>query len=171
MDTDSFVIHIKTKDFYEDIADCVEKCFGTSNYSKDDNRPLPIGWNKKVIDLFKDELGGKIMKEFVWLRAKTWAYLMDDDTEHKKAKGTKKCVIKIDLMFKNDTDCLLNNKTILKSQQRFESDCHNISTEQINKTVLSSNDDKRLQTFDKITTYSYGTNAFKVCESEMISKI
>ena len=65
MDTDSFVIHIKTKDFYEDIADCVEKCFGTSNYSKDDNRPLPIGWNKKVIDLFKDELGGKIMKEFV----------------------------------------------------------------------------------------------------------
>ena len=171
MDTDSFVIHIKTKDFYEDIADGVKRCFGTSNYSKDDNRPLPIGWNKKLIDLLKDELGGKIMKEFVGLRAKAWAYLMDGDTEHKKAKGTKRCVIKRDLMFKNDTDCLLNNKTILKSQQRFESDCHNIYTEQINKTVLSSNDDKRLQTFDKITTYSYETNAFKVCKSEMISKI
>ena len=70
MDTDSFVIHIKTEDFYEDIADGVEKWFGISNYNKDDNRPLPIGWNKKVIGLFKDELGGKIMKEFVELRAK-----------------------------------------------------------------------------------------------------
>ena len=170
MDTDSFVIHIKTKDFYEDIADCVEKCFGTSNYSKDDNRPLPIGWNKKVIDLFKDELGGKIMKEFVWLRAKTWAYLMDDDTEHKKAKGTKKCVIKRKHMFENYTDYLFNDKIILKSQQRYKSDYHNVCTEQINKIALSNNDDKRLQTFDKITTYRYGTNAFKVCGSEMPSK-
>ena len=74
-------------------------------------------------------------------------------------------------MFKNYTDCLLNDKIILKSQQRFKSDCHNVHTEQINKIVLSSNDDKNLQTFDKITTYPYGTNAFKVCESEMLSKI
>ena len=95
---------------------------------------------------------------------------MDDDTEHKKAKGTKKGVIKRELMFKNYTDCLLNNKTILKSQQIFKSDCHNVYSEQINKIALSSNDDKRLQTFDKITTYPYGTNAFKVCERE-ISKI
>ena len=96
---------------------------------------------------------------------------MDDDNEHKKAKGTKKGVIKKELMFKNYTDCLLNNKTILKSQQRFKSDCHNVYSEQINKIALSSNDDKRLQTFDKITTYPYGKNAFEVCESEMISKI
>ena len=59
-------------------------------------------------------------------------------------------------------------KIILKSQQRFKSDYHNVYTEQINKIALSSNDDKRLQTFDKITTYPYGTNAFKVCESEML---
>ena len=72
--------------------------------------------------------------------------------------------------FKNYTDCLFNDKTILKPQQRFKSDCHNVYTEQINKIVLSSNDDKRSQTFDKITTYPYGTNAFKVCESEMLSK-
>ena len=72
--------------------------------------------------------------------------------------------------FKNYTDCLLNNKIILKSQQRFKSDYHDVHTEQINKTALSSNDDKRLQTFDKITTYPYGTNAFKVCKSEMLSK-
>ena len=90
IDTDSFVIHIKTEDFHEDIADDAEKWFDTSNYTKDDNRLLPVGWNKKVINLFKDELGGKIMKEFVGLRAKTWAYLMDDDSELKKAKGTKK---------------------------------------------------------------------------------
>ena len=71
MDTESFVIHIKTKDFYEDIANDVEKWFDTSDYNKDDKRPLPIGKNKKVIGLFKDELGGKNMKEFVGLRAKT----------------------------------------------------------------------------------------------------
>ena len=92
MDTDSFVIHIKTEDFYEDIANDVEEWFGTSNFDEDDKRSLLIGKNKKVIGLFKHKLGGKIMKEFVALRAKPWAYLMDDDTEHKKAKGTKKCV-------------------------------------------------------------------------------
>ena len=70
-----------------------------------------------------------------------------------------------------NTDCLYNDKIILKSQQRFKSDYHNVCAEQINKIALSINDNKRLQTFDKITTYRYGTNAFKVCESEMLSKI
>ena len=60
------------------------------------------------------------MIEFVGLRAKTYAYLMDDDTQHKKTKGTKKCIIKRELMFKNDDDCLSNKKIILKSQQRFK---------------------------------------------------
>ena len=76
MDTDSFVIHIKTEDFYEDIANDVEKWFDSSNYDEcnsveNDKRPLPIGKNKKIIGLFKDELGGEIMKEFLWLRTKT----------------------------------------------------------------------------------------------------
>ena len=71
------------------------------------------------------------MKESVGLRAKTYAYLMDDDSEHKKAKGTKKCVIKRRLMFENYTDCLFNDKIILKSQQTFKSDYHNVYTEQI----------------------------------------
>ena len=155
MDTDSFIIHLKTKDFYKDISNDVEKWFDTSNYSKDDKRPLPIGKNKKVIDLFKDELGRKIMKEFLGLRAKTYAYLMDDDSEKKKAEGTKKCGIKQRLMFKNYKDCFFNNKIILKSQQRFKSDYHNVYTKQINKIALSSNDDKRLKTFNKITTYPY----------------
>ena len=96
---------------------------------------------------------------------------MDDDTGQKKDKGTKKCVIKKRLMFKNYKGYLFNDKIILKSQQRFKSDYHNVCAEQINKIALSINDNKRLQTFDKITTYRYGTNAFKVCESEMLSKI
>ena len=110
------------------------------------------------------------MKEFVGLRAKVWAYLMDDDIEHKKAKGTKNFVIKRELMFKNYKDCQSNNEIISKLQQRFKSDNQNVYAEQINKIALSSNDDKRLQTFDKIITYLYGTNAFKVCNSEMLSK-
>ena len=73
-----------------------------------------MGKNKKVIGLLKNEWRGKIMIEFVRLRAKTYAYLMDDDKEHKKAKGTKKCVIRRRLMFKNYKDCLFNNKVILK---------------------------------------------------------
>ena len=111
------------------------------------------------------------MIEFIKLRAKTYAYLMDDDSEHKEAKGTRKCLIKRRLMFENYIDRLLNNKIILQSQQRFKSDHHKVYPEQINKIALSSNDDNRLQIFDKITIYPYGTNAFKVCESEMLSKI
>ena len=111
------------------------------------------------------------MKEFVGVRAKAYAYLMDDGSEHKKTKETKKRIVKRKrrLIFKNYNDCNFNNKTILKSQQRFKSDHHNVYTEQINKIALS-NDDKRLQTFDKITTNPYGTNAFKICEKEMLSK-
>ena len=94
---------------------------------------------------------------------------MDDDSEKKNAKGTKKCIIKRRLMFENYKDSLFNNKTILKSQLRFKSDHHNVYTEEVNKIALNSNDDKRLQTFDRVTTYPYGTNAFKVCESEMLN--
>ena len=165
----SFIIHIITQDFFEDISNDVEEWYDTSNYDENDKRPLPIGKNKKVIGLFKDELGGRIMKEFCALRAKTYSYLMDDDSEVKKSKGTNKCVIKQELMFENYTDCLRNYKIILKSQQRFKSNHHKVYTEEVNKIALSNNDDKRLQTHDKITTYPYGTNAIKVCESEMLN--
>ena len=98
-DTGSFTIYIKTEDFLEDISNDVERQFDTSNYDKIDKRPLPIGKNKKVPCLFKDELGGKIITEVVALRPKTYAYLMDDGNDHKKAKGTKKCVIKQKIKF------------------------------------------------------------------------
>ena len=80
------------------------------------------------------------------------------------------CTIKRKLIFDNYIESLFNSKTIIKSQQRFKSDHHDVHTEEVNKIALSSNDDKRLQTFDGITTYPYGSNAFKVCESEMLTK-
>ena len=66
---------------------------------------------------------------------------------------------------------MFNNKTILKSQLRFKSDIHEVYTEEVNKIALNSNDDKTLQTSDRVATYPYGTNTFKVCESEMLSRI
>ena len=74
-------------------------------------------------------------------------------------------------MFKNYKDYQSNDEIILKSQQRFKSDHHNVYAEQVNKIAPSSKDDKRLQAFDKIATNPHGTNAFKVCESGMLSKI
>ena len=121
MDTAGFIINIKTENFYEDIANDNEKRFDTSNYEF--NRPLPTGKKKKVIGLMKDEPGGKIMTEFAALRPKTYSYLMDDGNSDKKAKGTKKCVIKRRLELNDYKDCLLNNEIILKSQQR--SKCNN----------------------------------------------
>ena len=100
MDTDSLVYYIKTEDFYEDISNDVEARFDTSGYSKTDFRPLlPIGLNKKVIGLMKDELGGKIMTEFMALRPKLYSYKKLCGSEDKKCKGIKKCVVKKTLTF------------------------------------------------------------------------
>ena len=94
---------------------------------------------------------------------------MDHDSKKKKPKGRKKCLIKRRIIFENYRDSLFNNNTILRSQLRFKSNLHNVSTEEVNKIALSSNDDKRLQTFDRVTTYPYGTNAYKACEIEMMT--
>ena len=138
-DTDSFIMNIKTEDFYKDIANDVEI---TSNYEV--NRPLFTGKNKKVIGLMKDELGGQIITEFVTLRPKTYSYLTDDCKEDKKGKETKKCVIKRMIKFNDYKHCLLKYEVILKSQQRFISKKHDVYTENINKIALSNNDDKRI---------------------------
>ena len=168
MDTDSFVIYIKTDDFYKDISDDVNKWFDTSNFNKNDNRPLGTGKNKKVLGKFKDELGGKIIAEFCALRAKAYAYKLVDDTENKKAKGTKKCIVKREIIFQNYVNSLFKNEVLLRSQQRFRSDHRKVYTEEVNKIALSSNDDKRIQTFDTITMFPYGTSVFKICENEML---
>ena len=165
--------------FTKDVAKDVEKSFDTSNFEID--RPLPKGKNKKVIGLMKNELGGQITKKFVGLRAKTYSHLKDNNEEDKKAKGTKKCVIKRNLKFRDyktcskasqieskinylemkkvDPDCLKQDKKefvkhqlILKTQQRFKSERHRVFTEAINKITLSSNDVKRMQSIDSIET-------------------
>ena len=88
-----------------------------------------------------------------------------------EAKGTKKCVIKRRLKFNDYKDYLLSNEIILKSQQIFKSEKHDAHTGEANKIPLSSSDDKRLQTFDRITSYPYGTSAGKVCKTELLSKV
>ena len=94
------------------------------------------------------------MKELKGLRLKAYAYLIDDGNSD-KAKGTKKCVIKRILKFNDCKNCLLNNEIMVKLQQRFKSEAHDVYTEKINKIVLSSNDYKRLHIFDKIMSYPY----------------
>ena len=169
VNTGSFIINTKTKDFYEDIANDLEKRFDTSNYEV--NRPLPKGKNKKVIGLMKNEWRGKIMTAFVALRPKTYSYLMNNGKNNKKAKETKKYVIKRMLKFNDYKDCLLKDEIILNSQQRFKSERHNVYTAGINKIALSSNDDKRFQTYDKITSYPYEASAGKVCKTRKLSKV
>ena len=194
MDTGSFIVYVRADDIYKDIAEDIEIRFDTSNYELD--RPLPKRKSKKIIGLMKDELGGKIMKQFVGLRAKTYSYLIDDGSEDKKAKGTKKCVIKGKLKSEDYKNCLeanqlenkinhqeknkididslkedykkfiKNHKLILKTQQRFKSERHNIFTEEINKTALSSNVDKRIQSIDLVETYAYGTRKGLICKRE-----
>ena len=93
-----------------------------------------------MIGLMKDELGGKIITEFAALRPKSYSYLMDDGNSDKKAKGTKKCVIKRRLKFNDYKDCLLNNEIILKSQKRYKSEAHNVYTEKVNRIALRLHD-------------------------------
>ena len=173
MDTDSFIIQIETDDFFKDISNVVDKWFDTCKYDKNDNRPLEIGKNKKIIGKFKDELNGKIITEFIALRAKTYAYTQlneDKIEEHKKAKGTKKFVIKKHLNFELYKRALFNNETIRCAQQRIKSDHHKIYTQSVHKTALNNKDDRRIQSFDGITIYPIGMDNDLINVSEKIIK-
>ena len=156
MDTDSLVYDIKTEDFYEDIVNDVEARFDTSDYSKTDFRPLAIGLNKKVIGLMKDELGGKIMTEFMALRPKLYCYKVLDGSEDKKCKGIKKCVVKKTLTFEDYKACLFNDSTEYRSQLMFRSAKHEVHTIEVNKVALSRDDDKRISRKDGISTFARG---------------
>ena len=149
-----YVKFVKTEGFYKDISEDVNKRFDTSNFVH--NRPLPMGVNKKVLGLMKDELGGGIITEFVTLRPKAYSYKTEDNIELKKAKGTKKCIINKMLSFNDYKKCLLDNGKVLRSQQRFKSENHIVYTENINKIALSCDDDKRFVAKDGIESYPYG---------------
>ena len=74
------------------------------------------------------------------------------------------------LQFNHFKDCLSNNVFIKESKQRFKSEKRNVYTEEVNKIALSRNDDKRFQTFDRITSYPYAASAGKVCKTELPRK-
>ena len=130
MDTDSLIYSIKTENFYKDIADDVEARFDTSGYVLD--RPLPVGTNKKVIGLMKDEVGGEIMKEFVSLRPKMYSYRAGS-SEPKKCKGIKKCVVKRTISFDDYKRCLFSGERSHSSQLLFRSRKHEVKTLEVNK--------------------------------------
>ena len=112
MDTETLIYSIETDDFYKHIADDVKDRFDTSGYNPD--RPLPVGLNKKVIGLMKDELGGEIMTEFVTLRPKMYAY-KTGSAESKKCKGIKKCVVRATISFEEYKNCLLSGEASYRS--------------------------------------------------------
>ena len=154
MDTDSLIYHIKTEDFYADITDDVPARFDTSGYCP--NRPLPVGLNKKVIELMKDELGGKIMTEFVALRPKLYSYKKLDGSEDKKCKGIKKYFVKKTLTFEDYKTCLFNDSTEYRSQLMFRSSKHEVHTIEVNKAALNRDNDKRISRKDGISTFVRG---------------
>ena len=154
MDTDSLVYHIKTEDFYADIVDDVQTRFDTSGYIPD--RPLPVGLSKKVVGLMKDELGGKIMTDFVALRPKLYSYKKLDGLEDNKCKGIKKCVVKKTLTFEDYKTCLFNSSTEYRSQLMFRSAKHEVHTIEVNKVTLNRDDDESISRKHGISTFERG---------------
>ena len=155
-DTDSLCYEIKTEDFYKDISNDVEKGFDTSNFSKDHPSGIPVGKNKKIPGMMKDEAGGKIIEEFVGLRAKLYSYKMFEGKEEKKCKGIKKSVIKKNISHEDYRECLFCKKTQMRKMNVIRSHKHEIFSETVNKIALSANDDKRIIMEDNISTLAYG---------------
>ena len=171
VDTDSLVYYIKTKHFYEDIVGDVEERFDTSGYSKGDVRPLSIGLSKKVIGLMKDELGGKIMTEFIALRPKLYTYIKLDGVEDKKCKGIKKCGVKKTLDF-NDYKARLFDpvgSSIYRSQVMFRNKKHEVHTVEVNKIALNRDDDKRIAKKESISTLARGHKS--LCWSPLLGEV
>ena len=142
-DTDSLMYEIKTEDFYKDISGDVKDRFDTSDYPPNHPSGIPTGCNKKVLGMFKDEAGGKIIDEFVELRAKLYSYKMLEGKESKKCKGVKKSVVKESITHEDYKNCLFTGKQQLRKMNVIRSHKHDIYTEEVNKIVLSPDDDKR----------------------------
>lgn len=153
-DTDSLIYHIETHDFYEDLKEHFMNYFDTSNFSPSNIYNIPLA-NKKVPGLFKDELGGKIIHEFVGLRSKLYC-VKTDESEIKRAKGIKRCCVR-DLNVADYKNTLLTGDVVLKKNILFKSIKHDIYTRSVNKVALSRNDDKRLiSSSDLISTKAWG---------------
>ena len=153
-----YLLKIFMKIFHENVHERFDK----SNYDKNTNGPITTGINKKVLIMFKDELGNDIMTESTNVRAKLNAFEKQDSnekiSENKKAKGTKKCITKKELIHKDFKDAIFNNKIKICKQQTFRSYNHIAFTEEIDKIAISPNDDQRIRINNNATmTYQYGS--------------
>ena len=155
-DTDSFLYEIQTEDFYKDISRDVRDRFDTSEYPENHPSGIPTGINKKVLGKFKDEVAGKIIKEFVGLRAKMYSFKMEDETENKRCKGVKKQIVKKTITHEDYKTCLTTGKEILRKQSILRSYDHEVYTEEVNKIALSATDDKRYILSDGKDTLAWG---------------
>ena len=142
-DTDSLMYEIKTEDFYKDISGDVKDRFDTSDYPPNHPSGIPIGVNKKVLGMFKDEVAGRCIEEFVGLRAKLYSYKMFEGEESKKCKGIKKLVVKKNFTHKDYKKCLFTGKEQLRKMNVIRSYEHEVYTEEVNKVALCPDDDKR----------------------------
>ena len=155
-DTDSLVYSIQTEDFYKDISTDVREMFDTSNFPKNHPSCIEAGVNKKVINMFKDEAGGKQIIEFVGLRPKLYSILMDDGEEIKKNKGMKSSVVKNKIEHEDYKRCLFSGEEQYRRMNVIRSLLHDVYSVIINKVALSAADDKRIICEDKIHTFAYG---------------
>ena len=142
-DTDGSIHEMQTEDFYKDISADVKHRFDTSDYPPDHPSGIPSGFNKKVLGMFKDEVNGKVIDEFVGLRAKLYSYKMFEGEEIKKCKGVKKSVVKKDIAHEDYKKCLFTGKEQLQKMNVTRSYRHEVYTEEVNKIALCPDDDKR----------------------------
>ena len=155
-DTDSLMYEIETEDFYKDISGDVKDRFDTSDYPENHPSGIPTGENKKVLGMMKDEVAGKIIKEFVGLRSKLYSFVMDDGGEIKKCKGIKKQVVESSIRHEHYKTCLTTGKELLRKQNILRSYEHEVYTEEVNKVALSALDDKRHILSDGMDTLALG---------------
>ena len=164
-DTDSFLYEIQTEDFYKDISGDVKDRFDTSDYPENHPSGIPTGINKKVLGMFKDEVAGKNIKEFVGLRAKLYSFKTEEGKENKKCKGIKKAVVAKSIRHENYKTCLQTGKEQLRRQTIIRSYEHNLYLEEVNKIALSAADDKRYLLKDSYNTLAWGHHKIRDMEN------
>ena len=147
---------IQTEDFYKDISADVKHRFDTSDYSPNHPSGIPPRLNKKMIGMLKDEAGGKVIDEFVGLRAKLYSYKMFEGEESKKCKGGKKSVVKKSIVHEDYKKCLFTGKEQLRKVNVIRSHMHEVYTEEVNKIALCPSDDKRHILEDGVHTLALG---------------
>ena len=155
-DTDSLMYEIQTEDFYKDISVDVKDRFDTSDYPPNHISGIRTGCNKKVLGMFKDEVAGRCIEEFVGLRAKLYSYKMCEGEETKKCKGIKKSVVKKSIAHEDYKTCFFTGKEQMRKMNVIRSYNHEVYTEEVNKIALCSDDNKRYILENQINTLAWG---------------